>query len=64
MRVYGEGYSEMTMSRGPLRAIEEEVMSEWVKAIIAAAAGGVLTLLAALATGWFSIGCPPSSPIG
>jgi hypothetical protein len=53
----------MTM-RGPLRAIEEEVMNEWVKAIIAAAAGGVLTLLAALATGWFSIGCPPSSPIG
>jgi hypothetical protein len=50
--------------RGALRAIEEEVMNEWVKAIIAAAAGGVLTLLAALATGWFSIGCPPSSPIG
>ena len=50
--------------RGPLRAVEEEVMNEWVKAIIAAAAGGVLTLLAALAMGWFSIGCPPSSPIG
>ena len=28
-------------------------MNKWVKAIIAAAAGGVLTILAALATGWF-----------
>ena len=34
-------------------------MNEWVKAAIAAVAGGVLTLLVAIATGWFGLGCPP-----
>jgi hypothetical protein len=33
-------------------------MNEWVKAIIAAAAGVVLTVLAAVAAGWFSFASP------
>jgi zinc transporter ZupT len=39
-------------------------MNEWVKALIAAAAGGVLALLGAVAAGWFNFASCPPSPVG